>query len=207
MYWYPHATLSQKNDKYGFVNENEVRIATGMTLVMWLFSLFLVLFRAEYEIPLVLTIIMVADFVLKVLFGPRFALFGSFVRLFLDRKKAVRVWALQKRFAWSIGIFLSAFVLYCLLILSWHMAPAAWPQTEAVQSIRAMTQTNIAAGKLIVAPMNPAIIACVLCIVFMWFESVAGYCVGCAMYRWFVKKWWFKKHPNQNCVGDVCKID
>lgn len=51
-----------------------------------------------------------------------------------------------------------------------------------------MTQTNIAAGKLIVAPMNPAIIACVLCIVFMWFESVAGYCVGCAMYRWFVKK-------------------
>jgi hypothetical protein len=37
--------LSKKNDKYGFVNENEVRIATGVTFVFGLFSLFLVLLK------------------------------------------------------------------------------------------------------------------------------------------------------------------
>jgi hypothetical protein len=110
------------------------------------------------------------------------------VRLFLNKKKALWVGTVQKRFAWSLGIFLSIFVIYCLLILGGHVAPSEGPQAEAVQGIRAATQVNIAANTLIVAPMNPAIIACLLCIIFMWSESVAGYCVGCAIYKWFVKK-------------------
>lgn len=206
MYWFAHPTLSNKTDKYGFVNEHEVRISAGITLVMSLVSLCLVLLRAEYDIPLVLTSIIIADFLLKVILCPRFAIFGNIVRLFLNKTKTMRVGTVQKRFAWTIGLILSSFVLYCLLILGWHIAPAEWPQAEAVQGIRAATQSNIEANALIVAPMNPAIIACLLCIIFMWSESVLGYCVGCAMYKRFVKKWWFKQHHNQNCVDDACKI-
>ena len=110
------------------------------------------------------------------------------MRLFLDKKKTLRVGTIQKRFARSIGIFLSVFVIYCLLLLGGHIAPSEGPQAEAVQGVRAATQANIAANTLIIAPMNPAIIACLLCIIFMWSELVAGYCVGCAMYKWFVKK-------------------
>lgn len=207
MYWFFHPTLSNKTDTYGFINETEVRIATGITLVMWLISLCLVLLRAEYHIPLVLVSIITFDFVVKVILWAQYSLFGSFVRLFLDKKKAIWVGTVQKRFAWSIGIFLSIFVIYCLLILGGYVAPAAGPQTEAVQGIRAATQANITAGKLIVAPMNPAIIACLICIIFMWSESVVGYCVGCAMYKWFVKKWWLKQHHNQNCVNGICEIN
>lgn len=58
----------------------------------------------------------------------------------------------------------------------------------AVTSIIQATQTNIANGTLIVAPMNPTIFACLLCIIFMWSESVVGYCVGCHIYAWLVKK-------------------
>jgi Domain of unknown function (DUF4395) len=72
--------------------------------------------------------------------------------------------------------------------LGGHVAPAEGPQAEAVQIIRATTQANIENNSLIVAAMNPAIIACLLCIIFMWAESVVGYCVGCAIYKWFVKK-------------------
>ena len=81
----PH--LSGKNDKYGFVDEREIRIATGITLVLvlGLVSLSLVLLRANYSIPLVLVGLMVADFVLKVFLSPRLSIFGSFVRLFLKK--------------------------------------------------------------------------------------------------------------------------
>ena len=206
MYWFTHPTLSNKTDTYGFVNEHEVRISAGITLVMSLISLCLVLLRAEYDIPLVFTSIIIADFLLKVIIGPRFAIFGNIVRLFLDKKKTLRVGTVQKRFAWTIGLILSSFVLYCLLILGWHITPAEGPQAEAVQGIRSATQANIKANALIVAPMNPAIIACLLCIIFMWSESVAGYCVGCAMYKWFVKKWWLTQHHNQNCVDGSCEI-
>ena len=77
--------LSSKNDKYGFVDEREIRIATGITLMMAHLSLFLVLLKAEFDIPLVLVSLMAADFVLKVFIGPRWSIFGSFVRLFLSK--------------------------------------------------------------------------------------------------------------------------
>ncbi len=36
---------------------------------------------------------------------------------------------------------------------------------------------NIINNALVVVPMNPAIIACMLCVMFMWSESIVGYCI------------------------------
>ncbi len=67
------------------MNETEIRIATGITLILGLMSLALVLLRAEYSIPLILVSLIVADFVLKVFISPRFSIFGTFVRIFLKK--------------------------------------------------------------------------------------------------------------------------
>ncbi len=206
MYWTRVAHLSEKNDKYGFADEREIRIATGITLVLGLISLSLVLLKANYSIPLILVGLMVADFILKVFIGPRWSIFGSFVRLFLKKWGEVWVGAVQKRFAWSIGIFLSSFALYCILLLGQYIAPSPGQQMTAVWAIMQATQVNIANNTLIVTPMNPTILACVLCIVFMWLESVAGYCVGCHIYAWLVRKGWMKEHRWQNCVDGVCDV-
>ena len=206
MYWTRVPHLSQENDKYGFVNETEIRIATGITLVLGLLSLCLVLLKAEYSIPLVFVSLIVVDFALKVFISPRLSIFGSFVRLFLSKWEEIWVGAVQKRFAWSIGIVLSALVLYCILLLGQYVAPMEWPQMTAVSGILQATQTNIANGALIVTPMNPTILACLLCIVFMWSESVVGYCVGCHIYGWLVKKWWMREYKWQNCVNGVCEV-
>ena len=206
MYWTRVPHLSQENDKYGFVNETEIRIATGITLVLGLLSLCLVLLKAEYSIPLVFVSLIVVDFALKVFISPRLSIFGSFVRLFLSKWEEIWVGAVQKRFAWSIGIVLSALVLYCILLLGQYVAPMEWPQMTAVSGILQATQTNIANGALIVTPMNPTIMACLLCIVFMWSESVVGYCVGCHIYGWLVKKWWMREYKWQNCVNWVCEM-
>lgn len=80
------------------------------------------------------------------------------------------------------------------------------PQLIAVTSIFEVTKVNIMNGTLIVVPMNPAVFACVLCIIFMWFESVVGYCVGCSIYAWLMRKGWIKGYKNQNCIDGKCEI-
>ena len=202
MYWTFVKAISQTWDRYGFVNEHEVRIATGITLVLWLFSLFLVLFKGNYEIPLVLLWLIWLDFFLKVFISPKFALFGNIVRLCIKKREPQWVWSVQKRFARSIGLAISSFVLFCLLVL-WDHLSISWPM---IQSIWQTTATNLQQGALVVVPMNLAIIACLLCIIFMRLESVAGYCVWCTIYAWLVKKWIMKKHPGQNCVNGVCEV-
>ncbi len=206
MYWISLPNISEKWDKYGFVNETEIRISTGITLVLWLLSLCLVLLKAEYSIPLIFVSLIVTDFILKVFISPQLSIFGMFVRLFLKKWTEIWVGAVQKRFAWSIGILLSSLVLYCILLLGGYVTPADWQQMIAVSGILEATQANIANGVLIVTPMNPTIIACLLCIIFMWSESVVGYCVGCSIYAWLVRKWWLRGYKNQNCVGGTCEI-
>lgn len=206
MYWTPLPDISKPHDKYGFVDEREIRIATGIMMILWLFSFFLVVFKAEFQIPLILVSIMVIDFLARIFISPKLSLFGSFVRLFLKKKDAIWVGSVQKRFAWSIGLILSSFTLYCILLLWEYIAPSPGLQMVAVTGILAWIEQNLAQGSLIVMPMNPTIIACLLCIIFMWSESVVGYCVGCSLYAWLVKKGWMKKYPGQNCVNNICNI-
>jgi len=132
---------------------------------------------------------MLADFVLK-LISPQLSLFGSLVRIFLKRGEEIWVGAVQKRFAWSIGLVLVGFVLFCILMLGGYTGMV----NPVMQAIWDGTASNIASGALIVTPMNPTIFACLLCIVFMWSESVVGYCVGCHVYGWLVRKGWMKEH-------------
>lgn len=206
MYWHFVKDLSEKHDKYGFVDEREVRISTGIMLLFTLTSFFLVLFKAEYSIPLVFVSLVIFEFVTKIFLGPKWSIFGTLVRMNLKKWEEIWVGAVQKRFAWSIGLFLASFALYCILLLGGYIAPSPGPQMAAVTSIWMVTQENLRTHALIVTPMNPTIIACLLCITFMWLESVVGYCVGCRIYAWLVRKKWMKEHKGQNCVGGVCEV-
>lgn len=203
MYWTFVENISNKTDKYGFVNEHEIRISTWITLVLWLFSFFLVLFKANYQIPLFLVWTIWLDFVLKVFISPKLSIFWNIVKLFIRKKEPIWVWAVQKRFAWSIWFFISTFVMFCILIL-WKYTNMDVP--PEVLNIWQTTSINIQNWSLVVVPMNPAILACVLCLVFMWFESVVWYCVWCSIYAKLVKKWLMKRYKWQNCPNWVCKL-
>lgn len=73
---------------------------------------------------------------------------------------------------------------------------------EAKDFIASLTHMD----EFVAAPITPPVLLCFLCVAFMWLESVAGYCVGCAMYRGITKAGWMKTHPNQNCVDGACEV-
>jgi hypothetical protein len=43
-------------------------------------------------------------------------------------------------------------------------------------------------------------IICLICQIFLFFESVFGICLGCLFYNWFYKE------KAQHCPGEICKI-
>jgi len=202
MYWNEVKYLSNKWDKYGFVNEIEIRIAAGLTLVLALSTFFLVMLKWEFKIWLATVWIIWLDFILKIFIWPNFSIFGSITRIFIRKKEKIWVGAVQKRFAWGIGLALSTFVIYCMMLLGWFIETTN-PQ---VLNIIEQISINIANNKFIVLPMNPAILACVLCIVFMFLESVFWICVGCKIYKNLVEKWIMKEYKWQNCINWACEI-
>lgn len=58
--------LSQKGDKYGFIDEREVRLAAGVSLLFALFALFAVFLKSDYDKGLVVIAFLWVDFVIKV---------------------------------------------------------------------------------------------------------------------------------------------
>lgn len=48
---------------------------------------------------------------------------------------------------------------------------------------------------------------CLLCITLLWLESVLGFCVGCEIYAFGVRKGWARTDPAfEVCAGGVCEI-
>jgi len=202
MYWEKLKWITQSWDKYWFVNEVEIRYAAWLSLIFALFSFYLIMIKWNFDLAFFTIWTIFLDFILKVFIDPKYSIFWMIVRPFIKNKPKLMVGAVQKRFAWSIGLILSLFVIYCMLLLSWNLETT---NVEVLSKIELLNQ-NIINGKLFVIPMNPAIIACFLCIFFMFLESVFWICVGCKMYKNLVKKGIIKKIPNQNCVNGSCEV-
>lgn len=198
MYGIPLENITTSTDKYGFVNEYEVRASTGVSLVMGIYSFISIVFFGAFDLPMIFMALIWIDFVLKVFISPEYSLFGSIVRPFIGSYQWIG--SVQKRFAWSIGLFLSTFAFLCTLIISGFL-----PSLGFATDVYAMVQTIPVVAPMAV-PFTPPLLACLLCIIFMTLESVFGYCVGCRIYAALVRWGIMKKIPNQTCVNGVCEI-
>ena len=100
------------------LNEREIRAAAGILFVVIFYSFLLILFKgnflpAKYAVTLFLT-----DLLIRVFISPRFSPFLIIGRLIVRNQVPEYVGAAQKRFAWIIGIFLSAIMFVFLVIVN-----------------------------------------------------------------------------------------
>ena len=142
--------LSEKGDKYGFVNEHEVRVTTGLMLVLGFTAFFLIVLKGNFSIPLVIVSILFLEFALKALISPKWSFFGILSRRFIRKKQPLWIGSVQKRFAWTLGIFLTGFVIFCILILGGYIAVT----DPIIISMKGQIAENIQNGALWVLPFN-----------------------------------------------------
>ena len=189
MYWAHHPQLSNTGDPYGFVNEHEVRVTSGIKLIFAVAAFVLITLKGEIEVGLIIVSILFLEFLLKVVWDPKYSVFGILARLLVKGKEAEWVGAIQKRFAWWIGLVISSIVLFMLIGMNFYGTPPV-----------------VHLENFIVLDLGPVMFLCLLCIVFMWLESVVGFCAGCYIYKFLVQKKILQSYSGQNCINGACEI-
>ena len=150
------------------LNEREIRASAGMLFLATFTSLMFILFKNNFvPIKYVLTIFL-TDFIIRVFVNPKFSPTLIIGRLIVGKQVPEYVGAQQKKFAWIIGIILSA-TMFILMVM--------------VNSYSPITG-----------------IICLTCLIFLFFESAFGICLGCKLYSLFYKQ------KAQYCPGEICNI-
>jgi Domain of unknown function (DUF4395) len=148
------------------LNEREIRASAGILFLATFFSLMLIIFKnnflpVKYVITLFLT-----DFIIRVFVNPKYSPTLIIGRLIVRNQVPEYVGARQKKFAWTIGVVLSATMFIFLVVVN------------AYSPITGIT--------------------CLVCLIFLFFESAFGICLGCKFYSIF------HKEKAQYCPGEIC---
>jgi uncharacterized protein DUF4395 len=148
------------------LNEREIRAAAGLLFLATFISLMLIMFDNNFvPIKYVITFFL-TDFMIRVFINPKFSPSLIIGRLIVSRQTPEYVGAKQKRFAWIIGVVLSATMFAFMVVVNAY------------------------------SPITGII--CLICLLFLFFESAFGICLGCKFYSLF------NKGKTQYCPGEVC---
>ena len=148
------------------LNEREIRAAAGILFLATFISLMFILFKNNFlPIKYVLTAFL-ADFLIRVFINPKFSPTLIMGRLIVGNQTPEYVGAQQKKFAWIIGVILSATMFIFMVVINSY------------------------------SPITGVI--CFVCLMFLFFESAFGICLGCKFYPLF------HKEKAQHCPGEVC---
>ncbi|PKO98894.1 MAG: DUF4395 domain-containing protein [Bacteroidetes bacterium HGW-Bacteroidetes-8] len=150
------------------LNEREIRASAGILFLATFISLMFILFKENFvPIKYVITFFL-ADFLIRVFISPKFSPTLILARLIVRNQTPEYVGAPPKKFAWIIGVVLSATMFFFFIIENAY------------------------------SPITGII--CLICLVFLFFESAFGICLGCLFYPLFFK------NKTLYCPGDVCEV-
>ncbi|MEO6540320.1 MAG: DUF4395 domain-containing protein [Ferruginibacter sp.] len=148
------------------LNEREIRAAAGILFLATFLSLMLIIFKNNFLPIKYVTTFFLIDFIIRVFISPRYSPTLIAGRLIVRKQAPEYVGARQKKFAWVIGVALSA-TMFIMMVL--------------VNSYSPLTG-----------------IICLVCLLFLFFESAFGICLGCKFYPLFFKE------KTQYCPGEIC---
>jgi hypothetical protein len=152
--------------KIAVLNEREIRASAGLLFLATFISLMLILFKGNFiPIKYVITVFL-TDFLIRVLLNPALSPTLIIGRLIVGSQVPEYVGARQKKFAWIVGLLLSATMFVLMVVFNSY---------------------SIVTG-----------IVCLVCLVFLFFESAFGICLACRFYGWL------HKEKAQYCPGETC---
>ena len=100
------------------LNEREIRAAAGILFLATFISLMFILFKNNFlPIKYVLTLFL-TDFIIRVFVNPKFSPTLIIGRLIVSNQSPEYVGAQQKKFAWTIGVALSATMFIFIVIVN-----------------------------------------------------------------------------------------
>jgi hypothetical protein len=148
------------------LNEREIRASAGILYLIMFWSWILVIFNDNYLLLKYANTIFLADFIVRIFISPKYSPLLTIGRLIVSNQTPEYVGAAQKKFAWTIGLVLSAIIFLLLVVMN----------SDSFINF----------------------FICHTCLIFLFFESAFGICLGCKFYSMFYKE------KAQYCPGEIC---
>lgn len=113
----PELHIDGRPAPYGVVNERAVRATAGIMFLVGIVTFFLIRTTGS-SVPLSVTVpLFWMDFLFRVVLGPQWSMFGIIGTWIVRNQKPEWVGAVQKRFAWSIGLAFASAMLASTLLM------------------------------------------------------------------------------------------
>ncbi len=113
----PDLTIDGKPAPYGVINERAVRATAGIMFVIGFSTLWYTRTTSDFTLMYIVVPLFWLDFFLKAVFAPKYSVIGFFGRMLVKKQKPEWVGAIQKRFAWGIGLFMATLMIIGTLML------------------------------------------------------------------------------------------
>ena len=113
----PGLKLDGKKVNYRVLNEREVRAGAGIMFLLGSIGFSLAFFYGNYIFLKVVVVLFFVDFLIRVIWGTCPSLISMMARYMVAQQDPEWVGAVQKRFAWGIGLLMTSFMIVFLVIL------------------------------------------------------------------------------------------
>ncbi|MBT3209262.1 MAG: DUF4395 domain-containing protein [Bacteroidetes bacterium] len=162
---------------YKVLDERTIRASAGIMLLLGIIASINGFILEQYQIIPYIAGFLVLNFLIGIFINPKFAPTMFVGYIFVRKQSSLPIGAIQKKFAWSLGLALSVAIFILSLFL-----------LEDVKYF------------------DPVCLLCLTCLLILFLETAFGICVGCKLYQLSIRMKLLKKPVEKpNCMGDACE--
>lgn len=172
-------SFGQENQDLGYktLDERVMRGSAGLMLLVGLVAFVYGFVIKNYPPLPYLSGFLLGNFAVGLLINPKFAPTYAVARVLVRNQAPLPIGAIQKKFAWSLGMTMMAAIFAMSLLLQ---GDASW--------------------------FDPLCMLCLVCLLFLYLETAFGICVGCQLYGVALRLRLIEPPAvAPNCMGDACK--
>ena len=163
---------------YKVLEERSMRASAGIMFLLGMIAFINGFILMQFYIIPYIAGFLLLNFIIGVFINPKFSPTLLISWLFVRKQTPLYIGAIQKKFAWSLGLALSAAIF--------------------VLSIFLQNDSTL---------FEPVCFLCLICLLLLYLETAFGICVGCKLYTLVIKMKLMKKPKKKpNCMGDSCDV-
>ncbi len=171
--------FGEENKELGFrtLDERVIRGSAGIMLLVGFIAFVMGFVVKNYAVLPYLSGFLALNFIIGIFINPKFAPTMFISKLLVRKQTPLPIGAIQKRFAWSLGLAM----MIAVFVMSFQLLnDVSW--------------------------FEPICMLCLFCLLFLFLETAFGICVGCQLYYLAIRLKLIKKPEiTPNCMGDSCK--
>jgi hypothetical protein len=169
----------KNNSTFKVLEERNMRASAGIMLLLGIIAFINGFILNNYIAITYISGFLSLNFLIGLFINPKYSPTMFIGWLFVRKQTPLYIGAIQKKFAWSLGLTMVAVVFGLSFLL-----------------LNDVTY------------FDPVCMLCLICLILLFFEVAFGICIGCKLYYLFIFLKIFKEPAvKPNCMGDSCEVD